>query len=557
MTTNNRFLLRTDDGKMIFTAQISWTYYVKVWPFVSSYTWSMDYSWWFWVYPIFWLHLPTSKLLEIWYQTSSTAGGLYFLDFSSSRVYPTSRSCSFWTSIKWPNILWTSWNYIYIYNMYTNNIHVVDYFSCAILYTTVAPIPAGTYDFSPWGTSTWSLTAMRNTGKVLYNFSLSWTGITFTSSWAYTDIYRHKSYTSDFVVNSWYEYPFEYAYNYIEPPTWLIVTWTGWVTFSDDLIDISWYTTNTWSIVAYTLTKNNPPPLANDVYTWSIDHPAWASDISIIEDLTSEWDYVLKLDFIDKDDEDNIYTYYIPFIYRYDSGYIDPETIEYSFVTSWYSFFENGFSLNNFIPTPYGWTLKFKITQPNGSWTTDVYTVSYWPNEDDGNGYWFDTKVKVTFPYHPVAWVYRVVPIYTYNWVDIYPFGTGANSYNISVAEQEYEPIPIYDEWDTDEDGSISTTEALTALWQSIKNFFVWIWKLFSWLKDLFEAIGEIGNTTEEKDWSFIKSAYAEWYASEMFNNAPEDQGFLWKMYNFIKYALLLLLVVWIVSLFVKRKPWS
>lgn len=440
--------------------------------------------------------------------------------------------------------------------------------------------------------STWSEKSYKNPYSAMPN---NWSNY-LTYDWTYGYYFRTRFYISwdTILFNYWNQNSASFnktttvltdtSYTYTpslnQYPTWiqfmeqnylygsfapdpLEITGTWAIEYLSNGVEITWFSANVDLEVDYVLTKYNPVPLANNVYTWSLWSFSWGTlTLNITNtgslEFVNLWDYILTLNFNDINYPPDKITEYLAFDYQYNGGYVDPNTLEYSFSTSWYAFNDRGFWLWNFIPEPYGGDLQFKIIQPNGTGTTEVFTQLYWPVETDGLGYGFSTAVKVEYPYHPVSWVYQVTPIYIYNGVTVYPFWEDGNSYTITAPEIPYEPVPLENSCDYDSSGAVSYDEIISCVWKSIWNFTTSTGNFFKNIKWFFETLAEIWNTTEEKEFwlleFFIPSANA--YASDMFDQGPEDMGFLGKVYNYFKYFLILILIIGIISLFIKKKQW-
>lgn len=169
-----------------------------------------------------------------------------------------------------------------------------------------------------------------------------------------------------------------------------------------------------------------------------------------------------------------------------------PPTNEWTFSTSWYTFYNNGFCLQNFVPYPYGGTLSFDIVSPDG---TMQNTKEFWPYESDGNWYGFDSCVKVTTFYHETAGVYKVRVKYSYAGQSIYPFGTDYNNYTISLPESnDNEAI----DWNYE---ACNWDQETTGWLPWVSNFFNCLSSTISqFIKDSYENMTKVA--------SFIKSLW-------------------------------------------------
>lgn len=241
----------------------------------------------------------------------------------------------------------------------------------------------------------------------------------------------------------------------------------------------------------------------------------------------------------------------------------DPE--DWTFFTSWIDFFENWFSLNNFVPNPYWGELSFEIISP--SWWTQT-TETYWSYETDWSWYGFDSKVIVTYPYHSEAWEYQVRPVYTYNWQSVYPFWASYNSYIISLPEITATPDDLvwWDEsvcWGDSADSWFLpwVSNFFSCLWSFITGLLSSIGDAFTSIKSLFDVFWDIGNTTESKtlNQAFLNFLFPSANATQTYeynsNQDPlaiisqwsfEDIPLLNNIYNFIKWTIIFLILLFI-----------
>lgn len=230
----------------------------------------------------------------------------------------------------------------------------------------------------------------------------------------------------------------------------------------------------------------------------------------------------------------------------------------WSYTTWWYTFIENGFILNNFVPNPYGWMLSFDIVTPSNE--IPIRTEEFWSYETDWLWYWFDSWVKVTFPYHQEAWDYRVRVVYKYNWETVYPFWEWFNVYNITLPE-------VSGIWENELKWSYQAcNDGNESEWflYWVSNFFLCASQYISWwiaaIQEFFweirEFFRELSNiyTDEEADLMsfFIPSSYAasespfsSYYASE--NDWEIENTYLKNRYNI--YKNLVYFIFWILWL--------
>lgn len=239
-----------------------------------------------------------------------------------------------------------------------------------------------------------------------------------------------------------------------------------------------------------------------------------------------------------------------------------PPPEDWTFSTSGYSFFENWFALHNFIPDPYGGQISFDIISP---WETQPErTESFWSYETDGNGYWFDSTVKITFPYHDKAWDYQVRVVYEYNGISVFPFWETYDNYTISLPEVAWANPDDLAEWEYSSCNSWSesswflpwVSNFFTCLWESIGNMFNSIKNFFWRIRDFFNSFWWIV-TDEVNTFSLIPWVYAsqtsigtmpvaweEFYATPIGKITRVLQGIL----------VVFFLVVWIASfIFINR----
>ena len=280
----------------------------------------------------------------------------------------------------------------------------------------------------------------------------------------------------------------------------------------------------------------------SDLRVVSITWSGWVEiDLDILNDADFTFDafqdYEIKITLERLDSSQSIFQWYTYWDYNYNAWYTEPDPWTFSYNVSWYTFFENWFTLNNFVPDPYGWWVYFEIIAPSPTWTgtIELTTERYYNAEVDWNGYWFDRSVNVTYPYHQVAWTYQVRTVYEYDNVTDYPFGTDYNSYEITLAE-----IPNDEEFDID---FIDV------------NFFDWVVRMFDGIKDFFRELMRIWEVEQKQFWFMdflIPSTHADSVMWEIVFNTNEWQdNILTDLKAFLKwfviFAFLILSVILII----------
>lgn len=317
------------------------------------------------------------------------------------------------------------------------------------------------------------------------------------------------------------------------------------------LIDIEIYQYEAWT----TYLTGYDRRILNETWSWWIE-----LELEILSDesltfLTFQ-DYEINITFETLDWLQTINNFYIYGDYNYNAWYTEPIENDFSFVISWIDFFENWFGLLNFVPNPTWWELYFEIIAPalNWTWTIDITTESFLPYNVDWNGYWFNSVVTVTYPYHQIAGYYQVRVVYKYDDLIIYPFWTDYNGYEITLAESPYEPEKVEELYlcDTDLNWIIEIWEALACPFKIIKYYSTKVYEIVERLKNFFEIIMNIW-TDEVKTFSFIPSANANVF--EWLPNIESQDNFLSKMYFFIKWFLyfIFLLFTILLIIFLKR----
>lgn len=348
------------------------------------------------------------------------------------------------------------------------------------------------------------------------------------------------------------------ALGYTEPLTWkatidyiiydgavsflnVLEYWT--ITNLENWVEITWLETNKDFFAEYEITKWDwTANYYQDSWVlWSFSW--WINNISIFYDFLTLWEYNIILTITDLEDSLIEYNLNYAFTYSFDWAIIDPEANDFSFFVSWYTFFENWFSLNNFVPDPYWWELYFELIWPaeTWSWRINITTETFWPKEQDGSGYWYDTSVIVTLPYHQYAWTYEVRTVYKYLDLIIYPFWETYNTYNITLPEQ-------YLNFD------FSSIDGLE--W----NFFQNVWSFLNNIKSFFSELMKIWKV-EPREWGFnffIPTTHAEWLVSDtiVFSMDTQESNILTNFFSFLKwfivFAFLIISVILVIVLLKK-----
>lgn len=292
--------------------------------------------------------------------------------------------------------------------------------------------------------------------------------------------------------------------------------------------------------------------------------------------VSTGWDYEIILEFSNASQTEYVSHVYVIGDYQYNWWYVDPDIIEYSFVSSWFNFFENWFELINFSPTPSWWLLYFELIapNPNGTGTIDVTTEYFWPYSIDGKWYGYDSKVNVTYPYHPVAWTYQVRAVYNYQDTIVYPFGTDYNSYVITVSESR-----VWADYlcDANHDGYVSQTEKDTCYsncdynedtfvdtWELIKcwvdKFLFFADQTFWFFDQLKKLTRKFEGTYTDEENDFTSFFFAKTYAEETsvwemwINHLDTDwysNTLLWRINKFVMWFIYFLIFVISISIFI------
>jgi hypothetical protein len=366
--------------------------------------------------------------------------------------------------------------------------------------------------------------------------------------------------TGEWVIDMWVNisWPPPLAFT----STWEITPIQDWFTLSWSIINVDYKITNIEILEYYAWTAiqtDSDIRILSQTWSWWVE-----VDLDILSDADFTFqafqDYEIKITFETLDWLESIYNWYTYWDYNYNEWYSEPVEWNFSFLVSWYTFFENWFSLDNFIPTPSWWLLYFDIIAPVvwWTWTVDLTTETYLPYEISWNWYWIDSSVRVTYPYHQVSWIYQVRTVYQYEDLIIYPFWEDYNSYNITVAERpndEYIWDPEWYECDDDLDWFITTAEQANCA----TNLFVKYWLLaqdrINSLIWLFRTLLKIWQTEEEKSffsflipWVYSYESTWTWFTTAFDNRITEysedTENETNKMLKFFFYWLLLVLVI-------------
>lgn len=506
---------------------------------------------WFILYLMFWWTLNNVSAFTLWeYQVDWTNYTLNYslnnLDFYNNWVLERSLS---WSYFDWGDIhqigvelsLPTS-SRIYIAN-WTNNPRIFYddtwYFNSTLAWLYNFYIDWTTIYYVYWE---WSYT------WATYNNWNFWLSTVVTPPWTSTD----SSVTNYIYIDSALYTISPLNYNIDIVSTWSITMLSNWV-------ELTWVDINKDFNINYTITKYDENNIWVDVDSWSMwPFNAWVNNLQFLNNANFEfqslWLYDLDITFIDVNDSTDTIRKIYNADYTYNEWYIDPNNINFTFFVNWYTFFENGFSLDNFIPDPSWWKLYFDIIapDPNGTWTIDLQTNYFLPYEIDWNWYGIDSSVKITYPYHQIAWIYQVRTVYEYDWLVVYPFWTDYNSYEITVAElpANYVPDDIYicdKNWDWINDIWESIACPITIL----KYYTEKITDNVDRLKLFFRSIMNIW-TNEIKTFSFIWTANAN-----ILDNMPAietQDNVLSKLYYFIKWFLYLIFLLLSIILIIYLK---
>ena len=213
-----------------------------------------------------------------------------------------------------------------------------------------------------------------------------------------------------------------------------------------------------------------------------------------------------------------------PYVYDWDP-YINlvwtPTPAELNFSEDWYTFFDNGFCLNNFVPFPSGWQLTFQIIDPDQNIITTYPLRETWIFK-----YGFNTCSKITTNYHETSGTYYVRAIYNYQWIDYFPMWENYFTYNIIAPESISNDFPI----DTQVSQSCASD---TWAFSWLVNFFSCSTTFFlsvataipnflSWVYEFLTSFLDIWNVSQSKPWAFLfPTAYA--------NNTPIVDGIFWQ----------------------------
>jgi len=382
----------------------------------------------------------------------------------------------------------------------------------------------------------WNEITFYNNWLSYWTFTISWISQT---NWWYLTIWNYTPTNSTWFTSTWDEisiFPIALSSDDISN----LYNWWAWLSYFD--FSITNYVWNWLPDLAFTSTGELIPTLNGFTLSGTIinvdhklteisifEYEAWTPflntfderitliywswwielDQNILSDLDFTFsafqDYEIELTFETLDWLQTISNFYTYWDYIYNAWYSEPEINNFSFQVSWFTWFENGFSLNNFIPNPTWWKLYFEIIAPVNWWTgtLDLTTDTFLPYWIQGWWYWFDSSVIITYPYHQTAWIYQVRPVYDYDDLIIYPFWTEYNSYEITLAEIPSDD-PLNDNvCDFNQDWFIDTWEQLDCVFSSE----VWIWWFFNnislmitKIKSLFQKVESMAQPVEAKD---------------------------------------------------------
>lgn len=368
-------------------------------------------------------------------------------------------------------------------------------------YSNIVNIRFDNYSWPQFTEDGTSYFAWQNTTVTQFNVptphSIVWGSVVWTLT-VPTYLYQYYLVDSDTkfinIQNAWWTQIYNTNYSAWPPDlaftsTWTIVPIQNGFTLSWSIINVDYKITNIdiYEYIAWT-------PIETDSDN-RIVNITWSGGVEVSLDILSDLDftfdafqdYEIKITFKTIDELQTIFNWFTYGDYIYNEWYSEPVIEDFSFLVSWYTFFENWFSLNNFIPDPSWWKLYFDIKAPVEWWTgtIDIVTDFVLNSEIDGNWYWIDTQVMVTYPYHQIAWIYQVRTVYEYDDLIIYPFWEEYNSYEITVSESP-------SDWDIEDAEFIELD-----FFDSIKNFFFWI-------KDFFRWIMNIGKVESKNFWFFF-----------------------------------------------------
>ena len=373
------------------------------------------------------------------------------------------------------------------------------------------------YDLSTISWTTWTFTTWQSNYFKFFN--------TYSKILSYRlDVDSYTSWNVDY---------YEYDTNYSLWPAELAITSSGTLDIQDQSIILEDFETTEDFYMSYVisdLTNNEEFYFINNdetVFSWSILNDLSFSDVWLAYNPLV--DYEIEVILTSYYDPLDVILYNFTFNYTYNSWYTEPDPLTFSFITSWITFIENWFILNNFIPDPYWWSLYFEIIAPSltWTWTVELTTNNFYNLEVDWKGYGVDTGVRVTYPYHQIAWDYQVRVLYEYDNVIVYPFWEDYNSYTITLPESP------------ETDFEIEVIE--TNFFRDIKYFFIWI-------RDLFKELMKIWNVEPKNfGFNFIQKANASstdvlYIEMDMTQNNILTQ-FYWYIKWFIMFALLIILI--------------
>ena len=444
------------------------------------------------------------------------------VEWNLSTPYDISTAVSWNTLATWTSEGYFDWSTDWLFLFLSNyGADAIKQYSCTTAWD-ITSCTDDTLSFSLWGI-----------GNYIYDFKILETGqfVAFWSNW-YSRLWDNVD---------WFWWPVDL----VMTSSWTAVTIQWWVDIEDINItpDYSLY---------YRIYERDDFIVIDDWSLWSFSW--WLNDVQILYDFTPLVEYDVELEFTNLTNSWNLLFQEYPVNYSYNSWPIDPLDQTFSYTTSWYTFFENWFTLNNFIPDPYWGELYLEIKWPalTGTWLINITTDSFLPQEIEWNWYWFDSQVKVTYPYHWVSWTYQVRVLYYYQDLVLYPFWTDYNSYVITVPEVAYSTD--YEEaflCDRDLSWSLDLPETVACPFITIEYYTGKVTIIMNRLKEFFIKLMSIW-TEEVKTFWFINSVNANFM--DWLPDISQQDNYLSKVYWFIKWFLLLVLLIMSASLIIFLK---
>ena len=406
--------------------------------------------------------------------------------------------------------------------------------------------------------------------QVIFNWvtSLQWTGDFMAWSWSLSFNTENSTFFSQdntvltlltnsqdgirFITLNWNQWNVDIRYRYSNNPNWTTIQnvdiknhvnshgSTGYPV-AWDIVQIIFknsflsYTLNSLEVKAITGTQTNEVEICYNE----------EEDIYTIQDWTED-----------------------PYVYDW-NPYTDlvwvPTPSETTFTQDWYTFFDNGFCLNNFIPFPSWGSLSFEIIKPDGSkvfsWNiTNTWVLRYWSN----------TCPKITTNFHNIEGTYYVRALYTFQGITYTPMGENFFTYNITHPEQISDVFP-------DELFESSSCASDTSAFSWVINFFscstsfiTWVFsaipKFLTWIYEFLASFLEIWQVTETKTWGFFfPQAYAsnteilDWllkWDSQISAALTNSSwyGFIDNILLFLKVSFVFIVFVLILSLYFNHK---